>query len=146
MRSGCHMRDGPALGLACLGAGPRRPGRELGPFECQKNKIIVEEKLEETQNEVSFNQLLNRSATLRSRGPTAQAQHENGRLRANMSPSGGACTGLPVHPSHCCSPSSMEESAMLQQSQHAVRTLETKHPNLRNPSERNTAHFAAKAR
>ena len=116
------MRDGPALVLACLGAGPRRPGRELGPFECHKNKIIVEEKLKETQNEVSFNQRLDRSATLRSRRSTVRAQHENGKLHVNMSPSAGACTGLPGHPSHCCSPSSIEESAMLQQSQHGVRT------------------------
>ena len=79
------MRDGPALVLACLGAGPRRPGRELGPFECQKNTIIVEDKLEETQNEVSFQQ---------TSGFTVQqsCDHEDPLLKHNMKTAGSMQT------------------------------------------------------
>ena len=54
-----------------------------------------------------------------------------------FAPSDGACTSIPSHPSPCsCSPSLMGESATLQQSQHAVRTIEKKtHPKWRFSSE-----------
>ena len=61
-----------STGSCLLGCRAASPWSRIRPSECQKNKIIVEEKLEETHNEVSFNQRLNRSATLRSRGPAAQ--------------------------------------------------------------------------
>ena len=55
-RGECHVRDGRALVLACLRAGPRRPRRQAQPKQEQADKGLVRQKDQSCPHEVWLHQ------------------------------------------------------------------------------------------